>query len=237
MHRSYESLTDIVVSFLDLPDLAQLSTISLLFRKLASDPALHRLRVLVVAPSRIRHFLFARDGNMRPTVGDLVRRGVMRGLGIERRWRNGLYFYSPQVTTTFRYHEFTPTCTILDSQSVKQYWTCHNLERAHARHLISSLLDSRPSDPSKVHHTARVVLPDVDSCSPHISRMLLPVVRQLKWSLQRDRLAKKYREKAMNSADWFESNAQSLYPEGERVRLAICPGVRRFVRFYEGLAM
>jgi hypothetical protein len=70
--------------------------------------------------------------------------------------------------------------------------------------------------------------------------MLLPVVRKLKWSLQRDRLAKIYREKEMNNAGpkgWFEGNAQSIYPEGERVRLAICPGVRSFVRFYEGLAM
>lgn len=80
-----------------MPDLAQLSTVSPLFRKLASDKALHRLRVLVVAPSRIRHFLFAQGGNLRPTVGDLVQRGVMRGLGLERRWRDGLYFYSPQV--------------------------------------------------------------------------------------------------------------------------------------------
>ena len=86
-----------IVTFLDLPDLAQLSSISSIFASIASDPALHRLRLLVIAPSRIDHFLCAAGGSLRSNVGDLIHRGVMRGLGIERRWRNGLYLYSPQV--------------------------------------------------------------------------------------------------------------------------------------------
>ncbi|KAF8514756.1 hypothetical protein JB92DRAFT_2917714 [Gautieria morchelliformis] len=207
-----------IFSFLDLPDLAQLSTISPRLRNLASDKALHRLRVLVVAPSRIRHFLFAQGGSLRPTVGDLVQRGVMRGLGMERRWRHGLYFSSPQ--------------------SVKQYWTSQRLDRAYVCHSISSLLGSRPTDPLKVQSTARVVLPDVESCSPRISHTLLPVVHQLKWSLQRDRLAKIHRDKQLNNSPtgWFEGNARSFYVEGERVRLALCPGVRRLKSFYESLS-
>jgi len=143
----------------------------------------------------------------------------MRGLGIERRWRHGTYFYSPQ--------------------SVKQFWMCQRLERAHVSHCISALLESRPSDPSKVVYTARVVLPDCDSCSRGISHTLLPIVRKLKWSFQRDRLAKVHRENRTNSLGqkgWFEGNAR-LYQEGERVRLAICPGVRSLKSFYEALSM
>lgn len=91
----------------------------------------------------------------------------------------------------------------------------------------------------KVHHTARVVLPDVESCSSRISYSLLPVIHRLKWSLKRDRLAKIYRDKELSNSGprgWFEGKAQSLYVEGERVRLAICPGVRRLKSFYEGLS-
>ncbi|KAF8585125.1 hypothetical protein K439DRAFT_1388677 [Ramaria rubella] len=205
-----------IFSFLDLPDLAYLATLSPLFSKLASDKALHRLRVLVVAPSRIRHFLFAEGGTLRPTVRDLVQRGVMRGLGIERRWKHGLYFYSPQ--------------------SVKQYWISQYLDRAQVCQSISSMLDSRPLDPSKLHRTARVVLPDVESCSSRISRVLLPVVHELKWSQQRDRLARIYRTSNSGPQNWFEGKARIFYGENERVRLAICPGVRRLKLLFEGLS-
>jgi hypothetical protein len=89
-----------VVSFLDLPDLAALAQVSPLLARLSSDPALHRIRILVVAPSRVSHSLFGQSPQgvpLRPTVGDLVLRGVMRGLGISRRWRAGAYFYSHHV--------------------------------------------------------------------------------------------------------------------------------------------
>lgn len=48
------------------------------------------VRILVVAP--------AQEVALRPTVSNLVRsRGVMRGPGIERKWRVGLYFCSDLV--------------------------------------------------------------------------------------------------------------------------------------------
>jgi hypothetical protein len=89
-----------LVSFLDLPDLAALSHVSPSLAKLCSDPVLHRFRLLVVAPSRLSHSLFGQSPQglaLRPTVSDLVNRGVLRGLGIVRRWRAGSYFYSPHV--------------------------------------------------------------------------------------------------------------------------------------------
>jgi hypothetical protein len=86
-----------VVSYLDLPDLACCLRVCHLLRVLAVDPVLHHYRIRVVAPSRVAHSLFGQSPP-RPTVGELVARGVMRGLGIERRWRAGLYFYTSLVS-------------------------------------------------------------------------------------------------------------------------------------------
>lgn len=85
------------VSYLDLPELDVIGHVSPGLERLAQDPALHRVRIRVVTPARIQHFLFAYGGNLRPSVVDLVQWNVLRGLGIERRWRTGAYLYSPQV--------------------------------------------------------------------------------------------------------------------------------------------
>lgn len=89
------------VSYLDLPELAMLARMSHLLALLSSDPILHFKRLWVVSPSRVNHHLFGTSPNgrlLRPTVGDLVQRGIMRGLGLERRWRRGLYLYSLDVS-------------------------------------------------------------------------------------------------------------------------------------------
>jgi hypothetical protein len=72
----------------------------------------HRLRV--VSPSRVNHHLFGKSPQghaLRPTVIDLVRRGVMRGLDLERRWRVGAYFYSLSVCLLFI---FSKSCYDID---------------------------------------------------------------------------------------------------------------------------
>lgn len=92
-----------VVSFLDLPDLEALAKASPQLAVLTSDPILHRYRLKVVSPSRVQHCLFGTGPHgsaLRPTVGDLVQRGVIRGLGIERRWRMGTYFYTLNVRSS-----------------------------------------------------------------------------------------------------------------------------------------
>lgn len=90
-----------LVSYLDLPDLAALSQLAPDIAELAADPILHRQRLRIVAPSRVQHSLFRASSNgipLRPTVAELVQRGVMRGFGIERRWRMGQYLYSQHVS-------------------------------------------------------------------------------------------------------------------------------------------
>ena len=77
--------------YLDITDLTALGLVSPFFDHLANDSTLHRIRLLVVAPSRLQHSLFAAGGKLRPTIGDLVHRGVIKGLNMERRWRSGLY--------------------------------------------------------------------------------------------------------------------------------------------------
>ena len=88
------------VSFLDVPDLACLAEACPELQPLIEDPVLRRERLLVVAPSRVSHSLFGTSTAglpLRPTLPDLIHRGIMRGMGIERRWRDGLYFSSAPV--------------------------------------------------------------------------------------------------------------------------------------------
>lgn len=61
-------------------------------------------------------------------------------------------------------------------------------------------------------------------------------MRKLKWSLQRDKLAKMVRDGSgiLGVGKWLEGNGRHVR-EGERVRLAICPDIRKIVGFYEDL--
>lgn len=36
-------------------------------------------------------------------------------------------------------------------------------------------------------------------------------------------------------ATWFEAKGRGIVHDGERVRLALCPGVRKIIGFYETL--
>lgn len=132
-----------------------------------------------------------------------------------------------------------------DFQSVKQYETSLRLQRTHVRNILSTYFQTRSkssltADALRSLHSSGV-LPDVESSSPSISRILLPVVRKLKWCIQKDRLAKMVRRQegpvgsGGDAISWYEGRGKGLLKEGERVRLAICPGVRKFVVFYENL--
>lgn len=217
-----------ILSYLDLPDLAVLSEVMPTLNPLTSDPVLHKYRLSIVSPSRINHFLFGTTPQghaLRPTVGDLVQRGVIRGLGIERRWRAGNYFYS--------------------LNSIIQYENSLSLSRRHASHVLSIQMRRRSPTPSnvlKLLHSNHV-LPDVESSSTNMARSLQPVVHKLKWSLQRDRLAKLIKNNSCSITGskagfgaWLESTARHIIQDGEKVRLAICPDIRQRVVFYERLA-
>ncbi|KDQ15685.1 hypothetical protein BOTBODRAFT_31568 [Botryobasidium botryosum FD-172 SS1] len=156
-----------IMGYLDLPDQQALSRLSLHLSRLSSDPALHRVRIRVVAPSRVDHSLSCSN---RPAFDELVKRGFVRGLGIERRLRTGGYVYSPQ--------------------SVYQYRMSEALRMRKLRSTVAGILHARPVNPLHTLHSSRV-LPDVESSSPFVSRSLLPVMHKLKWSLRRDELARK----------------------------------------------
>ncbi|KAJ7193288.1 hypothetical protein GGX14DRAFT_478241 [Mycena pura] len=212
-----------ILSYLDLPDLAVLSKLSPALARLASDRALHNNRLRVVSPARVKHDLFAlspRGDTLRPSIGDLVHRGVMRGLAIERRWRAGAYFYS--------------------HASVRQYEMSLLLARQQAGHVVSQHLTRRSAAPNPLKHLYQVqVYPDVESSSLSISRALLPIMRKLKWSLQRDTFARMVRDGPGSGlrgmGKWLESRRHIVH-ESERVRLAICPDIRKIVGFYESLS-
>jgi len=216
-----------ILSFLDLPDLAALAKLNSYLALLVADPVLHLTRLRVVAPSRIDHSLFARSPQgifLRPTIFDLAHRNVIRGHNIERRLRMGLYIYTPH--------------------SVNQYEIGLRLQRERTRYIISSHLRRRAPAPlilKSLHHSH--ILPDVESSLFSVSRSLLPVMRQLKWSIQRDAFANKVRSVKAGALDlgnsglgpWIELKGQSIVGDCERVRLALCPDIRRMIKFYESL--
>ncbi|EGN93105.1 hypothetical protein SERLA73DRAFT_189944 [Serpula lacrymans var. lacrymans S7.3] len=221
-----------ILSYLDIPDLACLSRTCSSLACLAVDPVLHSNRLRVVAPSRVSHLLFGRSPQgipFRPTVGDLVQRYVLRGLNIERRWRMGSYLHS--------------------AHSVKQYEMGLHLQRRRASLIVSSQLRRRASvsHALKDLHTLHV-LPDIESSSLSVSRSLLPIMHQLKWCMDRDRLAKKVRDGACGAfgtgvsggfvsglGAWLELRGRGIVQDNERVRLILCPDVRKMVGFYESL--
>jgi hypothetical protein len=95
-----------------------------------------------------------------------------------------------------------------------------------------------------LHHTH--ILPDEESSSFTVSRALLPAVRRLKWSFQRDKLARMVREGTIcgitpiegstmvtGFANWFEARGRGIVQDGERVRLALCPDVMTRIKRYE----
>jgi len=67
-------------------------------------------------------------------------------------------------------------------------------------------------------------------------------MRKLKWSLQRDRLAKEFKNsgRAVGLRNWLEEGEEKgirrrVFVEGETVRLAVCPDVTKRVWFFERL--
>jgi len=152
----------------------------------------------------------------------------MRGPGIERKWKMGLYFYS--------------------THSVKQYETGMRLQRRTTSTIVSSHLRRRSAGYNALKSLCQShILPDVESSSLFISRSLLPIMHQLKWSIQRDGLARMVRggvcvggttsagDDGGALAAWIEGKGMGIIQDGERVRLALCPGIRKIVGFYEGL--
>lgn len=249
------------VSYLDLPELDALARVSPTLAVLAQDPVLHHIRLFVIAPSRVQHALFALGGTLRPSVSDLVHWNVMRGLGLERRWRTGLYLHSPQVcspvpTSKEVYLQCLTFCPPLIAsahagmhwQSVKQFETSQRLQRTRVQHLLSTHLQhTRAAFPSRAAalqslHSARV-LPDEEGKSLSVARSLLPIMRKLKWSFQRDTLARMVRAREGDEVRgpagalllWLEGKGRGLWKENERLRLAICPSIAKNVRFFESL--
>ncbi|KAG5647746.1 hypothetical protein DXG03_008469 [Asterophora parasitica] len=213
-----------IFSYLDLPDLAALARASHILAVLAADPILHRNRVRIVAPSRVQHSLFGSSPHgiaFRPTIGDLIHRGVMRGFGIERRLLNGILEHT---------------------QSITQYEIGLRLARRHASDAVSVQLRRRTTRDDFLDSIAHV-LPDVESASHTISRILLPAIHRLKWSIQRDRLSRLVKlgicgasgPDGVRFGEWREKKGRGIVEDGERVRLALCPDIRKRVKFYEDL--
>ena len=102
------------------------------------------------------------------------------------------------------------------------------------------------------------ILPDIEISSTSVARSLLPTMRKLKWCLQKDRLAREFKRCGKAAGDglgiWlseegegeitFENTGRDvenkrmrkrIFVDGEKVRLALCPDVKKRVGFFEKL--
>ena len=97
-----------------------------------------------------------------------------------------------------------------------------------------------------------------------MSRTLLPTIRNLRWSLKRDQVSRVVRgangigalfarhgsihggsdaTSDRGVAIWIEKQGPRMIPDSnsglevERTRLALCPGVGKIIKFYEGLSL
>ena len=70
-------------------------------------------------------------------------------------------------------------------------------------------------------------------------------MRRLKWCLQRDHLAREFKKsgKAVGLGKWLDdgegeetSFRKRVFVDGEKVRLAVCPDMKKRVGFFEKLA-
>lgn len=104
-------------------------------------------------------------------------------------------------------------------------------------------------------HSTRI-LPDIEVSSTSVARSLLPTVRKLKWCLQKDTLAREFKRCGKAAGDglgiWLSEEGEvtledaerdverkrmrkRMFVDGEKVRLALCPDVKKRVGFFEKL--
>jgi hypothetical protein len=111
-------------------------------------------------------------------------------------------------------------------ESARQYESSKRLARAHACHVLGRLLARRESQSQRegAHYLAAYT----------VSPALLPIVHRLKWSIQRDSVSRQMRSRLGRPlAEWIERLSPRILHGDERTRLAVCPGIRRIVKYYE----
>ena len=116
------------------------------------------------------------------------------------------------------------------------------LKWTHARAAISHTLCARSSPSARAaFYRARVLPPDASSSE--VSPPLVSTVRRLRWALKRDRLAHFVKDRSDmvkngGFTKWLEGNGRTImWRENEQIRLALCPGIKRIVKYYEGLSV
>src|SRR5258708_861947 len=122
---------------------------------------------------------------------------------------------------------------------VALYENAIRLQRLRACDVTASILRRRSPGFLQAMYSTRVVPDAVYSLS--VSRTLIPIIRKLRWSLQRDKFSRMLRDtsgigQGGGVAAWIQAQGPSMIQEGERMRLAICPNVKKIIRYWEGLA-
>lgn len=109
-------------------------------------------------------------------------------------------------------------------KSVRQYENSKRVARAHVCHVVGRLLVERESRGNA----------SVEGERKRVSPALLPTVHRLKWSIQRDSVSRQMRSKHKRPVvEWIELLGPRILPGDERTRLALCPGIRRIVKYFD----
>lgn len=115
------------------------------------------------------------------------------------------------------------------------------MAKRHVSRLVSVHLSKWKPSPESAYRSLyeALIFPDIESSSTSISRKLLPIVRRLKWCLLRDQLARNFKIGPYGDRiafwTWLEGKGRSIVQDGERLRLAICPDLKKNIRFYESI--
>ncbi|KAH8925027.1 hypothetical protein BT69DRAFT_1295951 [Atractiella rhizophila] len=155
-------------------------------------------------------YILAHWAPSRPTPLDIIRRGgPIKGLELERRWCiEGGYIYS------------------LSSQ--RQYNASLRLRTSLLKRTLKHHLATRP----KSSNIPPSILPDENK---RVAMRLLPALVSLKKERGKDETKRGLRGLKRVEEVW-KGGMAGWDDKNERVRLAIVPGVRKFVRFFEDLS-
>lgn len=124
---------------------------------------------------------------------------------------------------------------------VTLYENAARLQRVHAGNVVASYLRRRSAGSLQALYSR--IVPDVVSSAVYcsIAQSLMPIIRKLQWSLQKDQLSRMMKTasgfgRIGGIAAWIEDKGPSKIHDGERTRLAVCPGVRKRISMFEELA-
>ncbi|KAL1407240.1 hypothetical protein Q8F55_006657 [Vanrija albida] len=199
-----------ILLFLAPDDLGVLSRTVEPLAGVERDAYLWSVWISQTAPSRIHHALSS-PLHPRPDAAELVRRGTLRGIAVINGVKAGMYWGSDTAVRLSSIHE--------------------KLSSDRRRRKLTAALHMRP-DPSRL--VAAGILPPA---APTAAAMIRARAHALEGARKRDTIRRALRGFGVGSRRFEDVAPTGVWKDrGERVLLALCPGIKEKQRFFEALA-